>query len=560
MADTGGVNWPALLSPGQVIANLPTDYYKSLENNSNQNLREAFQNGIPTNPDGSINFDQAGRRLLQLGGAGQVGNAVQLSNVDQARQQLALGQRMAEAIGNMNAPTSAPIGVPPVARGDRNNNPGNIEDGRFAQAQPGYSGVEPQGRFATFKTADDGNNAAGNLLGSYGNRGINTVTGVISRWAGSNDANVPNYIAAVSKQLNVDPNAPLDMKDPQVRSALVQAIGQFENGRRGPASSTTAIPQAQPKSPPVQSPAIQAPQDARGNAPTGTDPEVQRQINVLSAIAANPALPKATQEAAKVRLEALQKGAEPTPDQKNYDLARRQGYRGNFQSYQSDMEANKTNASEQAKMYVKRYESIQDEGQKAFRELPQLEVIQKLMADPKFYSGTGEEYNLAFKRILAALPGGDPNAAVPQEAFRKVVSGNILNSLSQLKGLGQIRVAEINLAKEASASTNNTPATNQILVEISKRLHQHSADIADLAQNYNGGRLDSGFDKIVTQYNREHPLFSDAEIQDWKKIISQPGSQQQAQPSATPKEGSIIRNDKTGERMILQGGKWVPFT
>jgi hypothetical protein len=78
----------------------------------------------------------------------------------------------------------------------------------------------------------------------------------------------------------------------------------------------------------------------------------------------------------------------------------------------------------------------------------------------------------------------------------------VLSSLGALKGLGQIRVAEINMAREAAASPDNSIPANKLLVEISKRTHQRNADIAEMAQNYKeqNGTLDAGFDKQVTAY------------------------------------------------------------
>jgi hypothetical protein len=47
-------------------------------------------------------------------------------------------------------------------RGERNFNPGNIEDGDFARSLPGYAGSD--GRFAKFESMDHGYNAIESLL------------------------------------------------------------------------------------------------------------------------------------------------------------------------------------------------------------------------------------------------------------------------------------------------------------------------------------------------------------------------------------------------------------
>lgn len=114
-------------------------------------------------------------------------------------------------------------------RGIRNFNPGNIENGPFAKSQPGYVGSD--GRFAQFDTMDNGINAHSALLGSYGNKGLNTLNAIINKWAPSSDGNNTNaYASFVGKKIGVDPNQPLDMNDPNVRRNIAMAMGRYENG------------------------------------------------------------------------------------------------------------------------------------------------------------------------------------------------------------------------------------------------------------------------------------------------------------------------------------------
>lgn len=113
-------------------------------------------------------------------------------------------------------------------RGERNNNPGNLN---FV-GQAGASLERPGGRFARFETAFDGLRAISRQLMLYAGRGINTVEKIISTWAPPSDGNnTPAYIQAVSRQLGVNPQAALNMSDPQVMSALMASIVHHENGR-----------------------------------------------------------------------------------------------------------------------------------------------------------------------------------------------------------------------------------------------------------------------------------------------------------------------------------------
>jgi hypothetical protein len=121
-----------------------------------------------------------------------------------------------------------------MPRGYRNNNPLNIEAGRFTQGQPGFAGSD--GRFAKFNSMDEGSAAASKLLDVYQNKhGLNTVAGIIGRWAPAGDGNnVSAYAANVSKQLGIDPNTPVP---PELRQQLIAAMAQHENGRPMPKQS-----------------------------------------------------------------------------------------------------------------------------------------------------------------------------------------------------------------------------------------------------------------------------------------------------------------------------------
>lgn len=192
------------------------------------------------------------------------------------------------------APAAAPAAVTADAsapRGIRNNNPLNIEDGPFAKSQPGYVGSD--GRFAQFQTPDHGVAAANALLDSYGKRGLNSVSGIVGRWAPTSDGNnVSAYASDVANRLGIDPNAPLT---PQQRPALIAAMGQHENGR--PIQMPQAAAPA-PSAPVVASGDDEAPAApaagsgiARVAAALGGPPQVAPQIAAPAPVAA-PATPQ----------------------------------------------------------------------------------------------------------------------------------------------------------------------------------------------------------------------------------------------------------------------------
>ncbi|WP_161502694.1 lytic transglycosylase domain-containing protein [Pectobacterium carotovorum] len=114
-----------------------------------------------------------------------------------------------------------------LKRGERNNNPGNLN---FA-GQAGATLERPGGRFARFDTAFDGLRAMGRQLSLYAQRGINTVEGIISTWAPSSENDTGAYVNAMAKRLGVHPQAALNLQNPQVLGGLMNGIIHHENGR-----------------------------------------------------------------------------------------------------------------------------------------------------------------------------------------------------------------------------------------------------------------------------------------------------------------------------------------
>jgi hypothetical protein len=235
-------------------------------------------------------------RALQGGMGGYIAN--QANETQRAEQQAAMDALMRAYTGQAEMPpqvpdaggTVLPPAVPTIAsnipRGIRNNNPLNIENGQFTQSQPGYAGSD--GRFAQFTDAAAGTNAASALLDSYARRGLNTVSGIVNRWAPPSDNNpTSNYAASVAKQMGVDPNQPLDMSNPQVKSALISAMAGFENGQKMPPQQV-----AQALSP---SPSTTQAAPVQGGIPAGT-------LGILRA-ATNPWLGQAGQAVAGKILE-----------------------------------------------------------------------------------------------------------------------------------------------------------------------------------------------------------------------------------------------------------------
>lgn len=113
-------------------------------------------------------------------------------------------------------------------RGIRNNNPGNIR--RTGTAWRGMSPQQPDPEYITFQSPVWGIRAMARILKNYrALYGLDTVAGIVSRWAPPSENNTAAYIASVSAAVGVDPDQPLTADQ---LPALVAAMIYHENGQQ----------------------------------------------------------------------------------------------------------------------------------------------------------------------------------------------------------------------------------------------------------------------------------------------------------------------------------------
>lgn len=120
------------------------------------------------------------------------------------------GAQAANAAQSQNANLPAPL---------RANNPGAL--------------VGKDGKLQQFPSLQAGQQALDSNLANYGQKGVNTIAGVVNKWSPASAGNdVSSYIKDVSQRLGVPPDQPLNLQDPKVRAALGNAISIHENGRQ----------------------------------------------------------------------------------------------------------------------------------------------------------------------------------------------------------------------------------------------------------------------------------------------------------------------------------------
>lgn len=118
-----------------------------------------------------------------------------------------------------------------LPRGLRNRNPLNIR--RTNQLWQGLDEVQTDREFFRFRTMAWGYRAAFVVIRTYVlRRGVNTLVGVVKRWAPDADGNDSDlYLARVMVLTGMDRETRIDPYDAEQMVPLVAAMSRVENGR-----------------------------------------------------------------------------------------------------------------------------------------------------------------------------------------------------------------------------------------------------------------------------------------------------------------------------------------
>lgn len=183
--------------------------------NMSQNLMTGQMTGIPNNQgitpiqmdNGQIGMQiapGAAGALTQASAAQNLGKAASTPAIGYGANNMPVATNQAQMLGGGQ---QQPLNI-------NANNPLNIQSG---------------GRDIQYATPTAGLGKAWETLGSYGQKGINTIQKIVSTWA---PGAPPQYVASVAQALKVDPNQPLNLADPNIKGALIDAMRPNETGNR----------------------------------------------------------------------------------------------------------------------------------------------------------------------------------------------------------------------------------------------------------------------------------------------------------------------------------------
>lgn len=115
-------------------------------------------------------------------------------------------------------------------RAVRNNNPLNIRIS--SNAWQGKVNPSQDMEFEQFSNVQYGFRAAAKTIKTYNSKyGLNTLRGIISRWAPSNENDTTGYISFVSKQLGISPDLIINVYDHEMLAQLIYSMSIMEAGR-----------------------------------------------------------------------------------------------------------------------------------------------------------------------------------------------------------------------------------------------------------------------------------------------------------------------------------------
>jgi hypothetical protein len=543
------------------LANLPDQYFKGTQQARTLKMQNAFPDGLPKVQDTNGNpiLDKNGQPQIDISAIdqtlGKIGGGEYVQGIRQYLSQAQMGQGASAAItDNADQPTAPPPTRPMLGRGDATGPGGIMGNGQAAA---------PAGGPASSRAP------AQPTLSSMGtdNNGADTLRSIVTEHGGGQD--MSPLIPRIAAAFKVDADAPLSSPQAQaIRARLATSLtptgggqpspvtgagapvtpvsGTGGNGAPNPGTSPeTAMPATGivPNAPPQ---AGQQPNAMPSNAaprppgvPDGVDPGAFANAMLRRAQAEHArgalyaALPggqamsqsiendaKAKEDRAKQILDFMGTAAQPTPAYKDMQTG--------AAAYNAASDAAiKSGATKLAGVVGAANQYENDLKSK-------VDLSQSLMNDPQMYTGTGGDFSLMLHKAQAIT--GDNRAAALQEMLAKVTAGSVLSQLNSMKDMmmqaggasssaGRIFQQYVELANKAAPQTSTTLEGNRALIELERRNGDVAVAIRDLSNDYLGPTdsngvgtnhkfLDAGFEKVVSNYLKTHPMFSKQELAD----------------------------------------------
>lgn len=238
--------------------------------------------------------------------------------------------------------------------------------------------------------------------------------------------------------------------------------------------------------------------------------------------------------------------AEKTTDIREYQQAKREGYQGDFRSWQMEMKqagattinnnlaAEKAWDTESAKLWAKRYDDLTAGAMNSQQMLGMYDLAEQAF-DSGVRTGFGAETELTLRQLGAAMGiDTDPAKLAGGELIRSVQNRMALMMRSPDGGMGMpgaLSDRDIKFLKDSQIGIDRSPEGNKRMLQAYRLMEQRKIEIARIADEYvqQNGRLDAGFNSYLRDYANANPLFETAtndaprqimDVEDYKQLPS----------------------------------------
>lgn len=254
-----------------------------------------------------------------------------------------------------------------------------------------------------------------------------------------------------------------------------------------------------------------------------------------------------------------------------------------LEEQKAQVELDKGRRAEAGKLAVTRYNDAVKNSEVIPEQLNNIALAKQMMNDPNFNSGMASGIKDVWNRFRE-LALGEKNANLSNETFDKLMASQVLQSMrGTLQGLGQVRLAEINLLNQANANRHNTVASNRAVLEITERNLMKHQKLMEMANDYvagndvtdpvtgkvllkadpnrEGSGLDAGWNKLAKSWSEANPAFNPDEIKSYQKVLTTGKNPDGTDSIANPQPGKdnpASGNFKTPDASdikLLQDGK-----
>ena len=164
--------------------------------------------------------------------------------------------------------------------------------------------------------------------------------------------------------------------------------------------------------------------------------------------------------------------------------------------------------------------------QQALATISNLNAMERLVNDPRFYSGPGVDLRNQATKIMEGFGIASPGASSPNAVFEGLSRQDILQKLGGSLGPG-VSNADLAYVQGIGANTGDAQQSIRDKIAAFRKLAERQAEIGRMAREYaaaNNGKIDATFLGQLAQFARDNPVFARSES------TSQPGQAPQTSP------------------------------